>query len=32
MERARYPPVAEVPRKWKDHEELTGHSVVVNGW
>ena len=32
LHRAHYPRVAEVRLKWKDHERLTGHSVLRNGW
>ena len=28
----RYPRVAEVRHKWKDHERLTGHCFSLNGW
>jgi hypothetical protein len=32
LQSARYPRVAEVRRKWKEHETLSGHSGVGNGW
>jgi hypothetical protein len=28
----RYPRVAEVRRKWKEHAALSGHSSLGNGW
>jgi hypothetical protein len=32
LQSARYPRVAEVRRKWKKHETLSGHSGLGNGW
>jgi hypothetical protein len=32
LQRARYPRVAEVRLEWKEHEGLTGHSGLGNGW
>jgi hypothetical protein len=32
LQGTRYPRVAEVRRKWKEHETLTGHSGLGNGW
>jgi hypothetical protein len=32
LQSARYPRVAEVRRKWKKHETLSGHSGLGNSW
>ena len=32
LQGARYPRVAEVRRKWAEHEALSGHSALKNGW
>ena len=32
LQSARYPRVAEVRRKWKEHETLSGHPGLGNGW
>lgn len=32
LQSARYPRVADVRRKWKQHAILSGHSSVGNGW
>jgi len=32
LQSARYPRVAEVRCKWKEHETLSGHSGLGNGW
>jgi hypothetical protein len=32
LQGARYPRVAEVRRKWTEHEALSGHSSIGNGW
>jgi hypothetical protein len=32
LQGARYPRVAEVRRKWEEHEALSGHSGFGNGW
>ena len=29
---ARYPRVAEVKRKWKEHATLSGHQGLADGW
>ena len=29
---SRYPRVADVRRKWKEHETLSGHWGPANGW
>jgi hypothetical protein len=32
LQSARYPRVAEVRRRWKAHEAVSGHSGIGNGW
>ena len=32
LQSARYPRVAKVRRKWKEHAALSGHSGLGNGW
>ena len=32
LQSAHYQRVAEVLRKWKEHETLSGHSGLGNGW
>src|SRR5207244_10851620 len=32
LQSARYPRVAQVRRKWKEHETLSGHPGLGNGW
>lgn len=32
LQSGRYPRVAEVRRRWKEHETVSGHSGVGNGW
>ena len=32
LQSARYPRVADVRRRWKEHETLSGHQDLAQGW